>query len=139
MNGTIHELEAERPVNASYVFYVRFRLDPVASDVSLETQTFEARVRLAAVEPGQEGWMRFRDLLWRGEVNDEAYARELLERKLGVPVEAVSFRALETDEAYLEALLDEIAADLDPFNATNATAVRSKYLGSSVIVTSDDG
>ena len=51
-----------------------------------------------------------------------------------MPVTSVSFRELQTDEAYLDALKAEIAEDLEPFNADSVTEVVSKYLGSSIRV-----
>lgn len=121
-------------MNAQYRFRVRFRLEPAAEDVSLEPETFETTCALAAPEPGTEGWRFFRELLWRGEVTDQAYARRLFSEKLDVPVDRVEFAALDTDEAYLEAFEEAIAADLEAFRADDVTEVRSKYFGSSVIV-----
>ena len=125
-------------MNARYAFRVQFRLEPEATDVTVERPTFETRVTVTAPEPGREGWRFFRDVCWRGEVNDQRYARELFERKLGVPVESVSFSALEADEAYVEALKAEIAANLEQFNAENVSEVLSKYLGSSINVRPDE-
>lgn len=124
-------------MDASYAFRIGFRLES-ASDVTVEPPAFDARVTLEAARPGEEGWLFFRDTLWRGEVNDEAYARDLFERKLGVPVESVSFAVLHVDEAYREALTDEISANLELFKADDVTEVVSKYLGSSIQVHSDE-
>ncbi|SER18684.1 LWR-salt protein [Natrinema salaciae] len=130
-------------MDASYVFRVRVRLEPGREDVSLEPSSAETTVTLfrEAPEPGTEGWLFFRDTLWRGEVSDEAYARRLAAEWLGVPertVEAVDFRELQTDEAYFDALKSAIAADLDPFKADTVSEALSKYLGSSVRVTETD-
>ncbi|MFC4248122.1 LWR-salt protein [Natribaculum luteum] len=125
-------------MDARYAFRVRFRLEPAAADVSVAPDTFETTCSLAAAEPGTEGWLFFRDTLWRGEVGDPAHARRLVEEKLPVPVENVEFAALHTDEEYLEALKAEIAADLEPFKADDVTEVLSKYFGSSLMVESTD-
>ena len=78
--------------------------------------------------------MFFRDNLWRGEVNDADHFRRITEDARGVTVLSVEYRALETDEEYLDALKDEIRADLGTFNATTVSEVLNKYLGSSVEV-----
>ena len=80
----------------------------------------------------------FRDTLWRGEVSDPEYGRQLAEEWLGEPVESVSFRELQVDETYFAALKEAIADDLAAFNAEHVDEVLSKYLGSSIRVT-DDG
>ena len=124
-------------MNAAYVFRVRFRLD-AASGVRTDPRTFETVVEVAAADPGEDDWTFFRDALWRGEVNDDRYARELAEEWLSVPVDAVSFSELRTDEAYLTALRAEIADHLDLFNADSAREVLHKYLGSSIRVEDGD-
>ncbi|MFB6303769.1 MAG: LWR-salt protein [Haloferacaceae archaeon] len=118
--------------DAAYVFRVRFRPDP--DGVRLDPATFEATLERPADPPGTDGWLFFRDRLWRGEVGDEAAVREWAERRLGVPVVSVSFAELRTDEAYLAALREAVAADLAPFNADDADAALTKYLGSSIHV-----
>ena len=130
-------------MDARYVFRVRIRLEPARADVSLEPSSAETTVTLfrTAPEPGTEGWLFFRNALWRGEVGDEDYARRLAAEWLGVPertVDAVDFRELETDQEYFDALKSAIAADLEPFKADTVSAVISKYLGSSVRVTETD-
>lgn len=122
------------PGEAAYVFRVRFRLDPADPSVSLSPAAFETTVRKRAAPPGEDGWLFFRDNLWRGEVNDEAHLRELAERSLGVPVESVEFAELRCEEAYLDALNAEIRRNLDLFRAADAAEVLTKYLGSSVRV-----
>ena len=130
-------------MNAHYVFWIRFRLDPPTTAVTVEDPFVERRCFLEAAEPGTAGWLFFRDTLWRGEVSDRGYARELFAEKLGlaghpgVTVEDVEFRGLHTDEAYLDALKAEIATDLDAFKADDVTEVLSKYLGSSIQVMED--
>ncbi|USZ67458.1 LWR-salt protein [Halorussus salilacus] len=121
-------------MDARYVFAVRFRLDPDARGVGVEPDEFETRLTREADPPGEEGWLFFRDNLWRGEVNDADHFRRLTEEALGVTVVSVEYRAFETDEAYLEALKDEIRDDLGTFNATSVSEVITKYLGSSVEV-----
>ncbi|MFC7046768.1 LWR-salt protein [Halobacteriaceae archaeon GCM10025711] len=91
-----------------------------------------------AADPGTDGWMFFRDNLWRGRVNDEAHVRDLATDALGVPVVSVEYRAFETDEEYLAALEDAIADDLDEFRAGSVSEVLSKYFGSSIEVQSGD-
>lgn len=126
--------EAAHAGTASYVFRVQFRLEPKPSGVSVDPATFETVLSRDADPPGTEGWLFFRDNLWRGELADERHFRDLTEEALGVPVTSVSFRELRTDEAYLAALKEAIAADLDAFNADAVTEVLSKYLGSSIRV-----
>ncbi len=123
-------------MNANYIFRVRLRLEPDRPDVSLEPATVETVLSLEAPEPGTDGWRFFRDALWRGELSDEQYGRQLAEEWLERPVEveSVAFRELQTDEAYFEALKEEIAADLEAFKAENVSEVLSKYLGSSIRV-----
>ena len=120
--------------SARYVFRVRFRLDPRPPGVSVEPATFETVLSRAANPPGTDGWLFFRDNLWRGELADESHFRELSGEALSVPVTAVSFRELVTDEAYLDDLKAAVAADLGLFNAETVSEVLSKYLGSSIRV-----
>ena len=119
-------------MHAEYVFRVRFRLD--ARRVRTEPETFETIVRLSAEPPGADGWLFFRNALWRGEVNDDAYARELASDWLGVPVESVSFREFECDAAYREALETGIGRNLETFNADSVEETLHKYFGSSIRV-----
>jgi hypothetical protein len=119
---------------AEYVFGVRFQLDPTDDGVSVDPQTFETRVYRRADPPGENGWLFFRDNCWRGELADEAHFRQLTEEALDVPVVAVDFRELRTDETYLSSLKAEIAANLSLFNVDSTTEVLSKYLGSSIRV-----
>jgi hypothetical protein len=121
-------------VDAEYVFRVTFRLEPTDPDVSVDTERFETVLRRRAATPGEDGWLFFRDNLWRGEANDEAHLRELTEAVLGVDVTSVEFSELRTDEAYLGALREAIAADLGTFRADGVEEVLHKYLGSSIRV-----
>lgn len=121
-------------MGAAYVFAVRFRLDP-GMGVSVSPAAFETRLRRPADEPGEPGWLFFRDNLWRGDLADPEGFRELTADALGVPVESVEYRALETDREYYGALKSAIGDDLAAFNADNVDEVLSKYLGSSVEVT----
>ena len=127
-------------MDGRYVFRVRVRLEPEEPGVRLEPSTAETTVTVSreAPEPGTEGWLFFRNTLWRGELGDADYGRRLAEEWLGEPVESVSFRELQVDEEYLAALKAAIADDLEAFNADNVDEVLSKYLGSSIRVT-DDG
>ncbi|WP_096395299.1 LWR-salt protein [Halorubrum trapanicum] len=126
-------------MEAAYVFRVAVRLDPPEA-ASVDPARFETTMELAASEPGAGGWLFFRDRLWRGEIGDEPAFRRLAEERLGiedaanVEVAAADFRELRTDEAYLDALKDAIAADLDRFNADSVDEALRKYLGSSVHV-----
>ncbi|MGM0447041.1 MAG: LWR-salt protein [Methanobacteriota archaeon] len=125
-------------MEAAYVFRVAVRLDP--TDAAVDPDRFETTMELSATEPGSDGWLFFRDRLWRGEIGDESAFRRLAEERLGVAsatgaaVVATDFRELRTDEAYLDALKDAIAADLNRFNADSVDEVLRKYLGSSVHV-----
>jgi hypothetical protein len=123
-------------MQGAYVFRVRFHVD--ASDgVELRPSAFETVLRYRAAEPGTDGWLFFRDNLWRGDVNDAAYAKRFVEDALGVPVDDVDFRSLRADQAYVDALREAIADDLDAFNARTVDEVVSKYLGSSIDVVDD--
>lgn len=121
-------------MEARYVFAVRFRLEPAVGGVSVEPDEFDTRLYREADPPGEDGWLFFRDNLWRGEINDERHFRELTEEALGATVLSVEYRALETDEEYLAALKDEIRADLGTFRADSVSEVLNKYLGSSLEV-----
>ena len=119
-------------MNAAYVFGVAFRLDPVGARA--DPERFETTVEVPAPRPGEDGWLLFRDRLWRGEIGDEPSARAFVGERLGVDVESVTFRELRTDRAYLDALEAAIAADLSRFNADDVDEVLHKYLGSSIHV-----
>ena len=120
-------------MEARYVFGVTFRLRP-QKGVEIEPATFETRLYRPADPPGESGWLFFRDNLWRGELADPGHFRELAEAALGVDVAAVDYRAFETDEEYLEALKEHIAADLQEFKASSVSETLNKYLGSSIEV-----
>jgi hypothetical protein len=119
---------------ASYVFRLRFRLDPRSPDAHVSPSTFDTVLRIDAATPGESGWLFFRDNLWRGEVNEETHLRELATDALGVPVEAISFSELRATPSYVDALEDAIAEDLEPFEADSVDEVLHKYLGSSIRV-----
>ncbi|WP_226010582.1 LWR-salt protein [Halomicrobium salinisoli] len=119
---------------AAYVFRVTVRLDTGPPGVSVDPTTFETVLERAADPPGEDGWLFFRDNLWRGELADEGHFRELTEEALSAPVADVSFRELRTDEAYLAALKAEIGENLTAFNADGVSEALSKYLGSSIRV-----
>ena len=127
-----------RGMEAAYVFRVAVGLDP--ADASVDPDRFETTMEITAPEPGTDGWLFFRDRLWRGEIGDEPSFRRLAAERLGVAaapgveVVAADFRELRTDEGYRDALTDAIAADLAPFNAESVDEVLRKYLGSSVHV-----
>lgn len=126
-----------REGSAQYVFKVEFRIDPTMSDVTVTPSQFTTTLYRDADQPGQEGWLFFRDNLWHGELADQKYFRELTEEALDVTVTSVSFSELQTNKEYLEQLRSEIGINLEEFNADNTDEVLSKYLGSSIRVTSD--
>ncbi|MBX0305044.1 LWR-salt protein [Haloarcula salinisoli] len=119
---------------ARYVFRVTVRLDPLPG-YRADPDTFETVLSRAADPPVEDGWLFFRDTLWRGELGDAAHGRRLAEDALEVPVESVTFSELRTSEAYLDDLKAAIAEELDAFNAENVSEVLKKYLGSSIHVT----
>jgi hypothetical protein len=123
--------------SAEYVFHLRFHLAPQA-DVRLDPQTFETILSRPADQPGTDGWLFFRDHLWRGEVNDEQYLRELAEAILGIPVETIAFRELRTDPSHFDSLKEAIERELDTQrtfgNAASVDEVLKNYFGSSIHV-----
>ena len=125
-------------MEAAYVVSVAVRLDPPAA--SVDPDRFETTMEIRASEPETDGWLFFRDRLWRGEIGDEPSFRRLAEERLGVADAAgvgvvdADFRELRCDGEYLDALKDAIAADLARFNADSVDEVLRKYLGSSVHV-----
>jgi hypothetical protein len=120
--------------DAAYLFKVQLYLAPEASDVWLEPAITETMMHKAAAEPGEEGWMFFRDNLWRGEINNYEHTRRLAEEALGMEVRSIEFRELRASEQYYEDLQAEIADNLDAFKADDAAEVVKKYLGSRVHV-----
>jgi len=119
-------------MDAAYVFAVAFRLDP--RDATVDPDRFETTMEVPASEPGADGWLFFRDRLWRGEIGDEPSFRTLASDRLGVEVVSVEFRELRTDREHLDALETAIADDLGRFNAASVDEVLHKYLGSSIHV-----
>jgi len=120
-------------MDARYRFAVRFRLSP-PEGVSVEPAEFETALYYAAPPLGEDGWMFFRDHLWRGELSDPDHFRGLAEEALGVAVVAVEFRAFETDREYLDALWAAIGDSLEAFRADSVTEATNKYLGSAIEV-----
>lgn len=116
-----------------YVFHVRFRPEPNRG-FRIEPTTFETTLSKEAARPGEEGWLFFRDSLWRGEANAPGHLRSLAEEALGVPIETVEYRRFETTEEEYAALKEAIAANLDLFNAEAGSEVLNKYFGSSIEV-----
>jgi len=121
--------------DAEYVFSVRLDLSPADPELRLDPATVETTLFRTAADPGETGWLFFRDNLWRGEVNDPDHLRESAEDALGLEVRSVEFRELRTEAAYVEALKAEIAENLDLFNADDTAEVLRKYLGSRIHVT----
>ena len=123
---------------ARYVFRIGFRLDPDVRGVSVDPGRFEATMYRRADPPGAEGWLFFRDNLWRGELADADHFRTVTAEALGVQVVDVSFRELQTDETYLETLREAVAANLGEFRADSVDRALAKYLGSSIRVVRGD-
>lgn len=117
-------------MTAAYTFTVTFQLDPEAVDV--DPAVFETTLSRPAPPPGEDGWLFFRDNLWRGELTDSEHLRAETEAALGVPVRDIEYEAFHTDTEYWTEFRSAIAADLTPFRADSVTEVISKYLGSSV-------
>lgn len=126
--------DADSGPDAAYLFEVQLYLDAEAPDVWLDPAITETTMHKAAPEPGAEGWMFFRDNLWRGEINNYEHTRRLAEEALGMEVRSIEFRELRASEDYYEDLQDEIADNLDAFKADDAAEVVKKYLGSRVHV-----
>jgi hypothetical protein len=119
---------------ARYVFRATLSLDPAAGWTA-DPDRVETMLSRTAPPPGEDGWLFFRDHLWRGELGDAAHGRRLAADALGVPVASVSFSELRTTGAYLDDLKQAIATDLDAFNAESVSEALKKYLGSSIHVT----
>jgi hypothetical protein len=119
---------------ARYVFRVEVQLEPDADGLWTDPDRFKTTLYRTADEPETDGWLFFRDTLWRGELADERHFRTAVEDELGCEVVTASFSELRTDEAYLADLKAAIADDLPLFNADSVSEVLSKYLGSSVHV-----
>ncbi|GAB3412490.1 hypothetical protein GCM10027435_05240 [Haloparvum alkalitolerans] len=142
-------------MNAAYVFTVEFRLEP--DGVRVSPNRFETTMEIPAPTPptasesgpesgdGSGGasagadaaasdWRFFRDRLWRGELGAPERFRSVASDRLGVEVTAVTFRELRTDEAYLDALRESVAANLEDFRAESVDDALHKYLGSSIHV-----
>ncbi len=119
---------------ARYVFGVSLRIEPASTGVTVDPDTVECRLYRRADPPGADGWLFFRDNLWRGELNDPEHFRSLVAEELGVTVTDVEFRSMETDEEYLNDLRAAIDADLDAFRADSPREAVHKYLGSSIQV-----
>ncbi|WP_321169942.1 LWR-salt protein [Halobaculum sp. CBA1158] len=125
-------------MEAAYVFGVRFTLSPRRARI--DPESFETTLRIPAATPGEEGWLLFRDALWRGEANDADHVRRLCGDRLpeGVEVLSAEFRELETDEAYLAALRAAVGDDLAAVRSDSAREALHKYLGSSIRVVDAD-
>lgn len=121
-------------MDAAYAFRVRFTLSP--RRVDMDPDEFETTVRIPAPRPGADGWLLFRDALWRGEANDAGHARDLIRERLpdGVEVLSATFSEFETDPEYREALEAAIEADLAAFRADSVREALHKYFGSSIHV-----
>lgn len=134
MTAVIDSDDPDEPGRARYAVAVRFRLDAATPEWQVESPAVERTCYRRAPTPGEPGWLFFREHLWRGEFNHPDHLAALVEEAFGVPVEHVEFRGLRTDEAYFEALKDEIGTDLIRFNADSVSEVVKKYLGSAIQV-----
>ena len=123
-------------MDGAYVFRVRFRVT-AAGDATVDPDAFETTFRNAAPAPGTDGWLFFREYLWRGNVTDHEHARRFVDDRVDVAVEHVEFRSLRADREYVDALRDAVADDLDAFKAESVDAALSKYLGSRIDVVDD--
>jgi len=74
-------------MTARYVFAVEFRVPVDDPELRLDPETFETKLYRSAAPPGEEGWLFFRNNLWRGEVGDETHLRQLASEELGVDVD----------------------------------------------------
>jgi hypothetical protein len=119
-------------MDAAYVFRLRFR--PSTTELVLSPAEFETVAEWPAPTPGEDGWLRFRELCWRGEASDPAFLRDQLSEWLGLPVVEASFSELRTDQAYLDAWEAAVADNLELFSADSVRAVRHRFFGSSVRV-----
>lgn len=128
------DAETGDDADAAYVFKVQLYLAPEAPDVWLDPAITETMMHKEAPNPGEEGWMFFRDNLWRGEINNYEHTRRLAEEALGMEVRSIEFRELRASEEYYEELQAEIGEHLDAFKADDAAEVVKKYLGSRVHV-----
>ena len=120
--------------DAEYVFRVVLQLSPREPDVRVEPESVEVTMVERAAPPGEEGWLFFRDNLWRGEINDDDHMRRHAEEAVGTEVHSIEFRELRTDDTYFEALKVEIEENLELFRADDVAEVITKYLGSRVHV-----
>lgn len=119
-----------------YRFTVRFQLDPPT--VHLDPAAFDTTMIRPATPPTEEGWLFFRDYLWRGEISDpgqfERHATDLLD----VPVTAIEYNAFVTSPAEWDELQSAIADNLELFRDDSVPAVVSKYFGSTVEIQEPD-
>lgn len=129
--------ETDGAGTARYVFGVAFPLVPDAAGLTVEPDRFDVTLNRRADPPGEEGWLFFRDHLWHGELADPDHFRTVTAGALGVPVDSVSFRELQTDEAYVERLRAAVGEHLEEFRADSVERALSKYLGSSILVVPD--
>ncbi|PSP95321.1 hypothetical protein BRC84_03400 [Halobacteriales archaeon QS_1_68_44] len=88
--------------DAEYVFSVRLDISPADPELRLEPTTVETTLFRTAADPGETGWLFFRDNLWRGEVSDPDHLRESAEDALGLEVRSVEFRELRAEAAYVD-------------------------------------
>ncbi|WP_332899861.1 LWR-salt protein [Haladaptatus sp. CMSO5] len=121
--------------HARYVFEIRVRPESARDDLTLSPAEMSVKLYKDAAQPGEDGWLFFRDYLWRGNLNDATAFTRDLEDAFSLRVVGVEFKGLQTSTAYLDALKDEIHGHLDLFNADSVDEVVSKYLGSSIQVT----
>lgn len=119
---------------ARYAIAAQVRLRVERGEWQVDPDEFETTLYRRAAPPGEPGWLFFREHCWRGQLNHPEHVLELAEEAIGVSVVTVSFRGLETDQAYLDALEHGIEANLELFNAESVSETLTKYLGSSIQV-----
>lgn len=113
-----------------YTFAVRFRLHPTT--VTVDPAEFETRMSRPADPPGEDGWLFFRDHLWRGEISDPDHLETLATDALGVAVVKIEYKSFITDPSSWASFKAAIADDLEVFRADSVAEAVSKYLGSTV-------
>ncbi|MFB6353047.1 MAG: LWR-salt protein [Halobacteriales archaeon] len=124
---------------ARYVFSVAFRLEPGTADLAVEPARFETTLYKRADPPGQDGWLFFRDHLWRGELANPDHFRDLVAEALAVRVTDVSFVELRTTEAHLDGLRAAVGDNLEAFRAESVDRALTNHLGSALRVVPADG
>lgn len=119
-----------------YVFSASLRIS-TGESVYIDPNTFSVVLSWKAPQPGLENWERFREFLWRGQLNHPEFVISELTPSIDVPIESIQFSELQCTQSYLDSLQTAISNDLSLFNAESTTEVISKYFGSSIRVVED--